>query len=50
MIRVAVVEDDPVMRGMLASAIDACHDMILTGTDDNVATASGIIEAGGHDV
>lgn len=50
MIRVAVIEDDPVMCGLLAGAIEVADDMLLTGTADNVATASGMIEAGGYDV
>lgn len=50
MIRVAVIEDDPAMRDLLGSSIDACDDMILTATADNIATASGLIEAGGYDV
>lgn len=50
MIRVAVIEDDPVMCDLLAGAIEAADDMLLTGTADNVATASGMIEAGGYDV
>ena len=50
MIRVAVIEDDPVMRDVLCTAIEACDDMILTGQEDNVAAASGMIEAGGYDV
>ncbi|MEP0189741.1 MAG: response regulator transcription factor [Erythrobacter sp.] len=50
MIRVAIVEDDPVMRDMLTSAINHCEDMLLSGTAENVATASGLIKAGGYDV
>lgn len=50
MIRVAVIEDDPVMRDVLCSAIGDCQDMLLTGQEDNVAAASGMIEAGGYDV
>ena len=50
MIRVAIIEDDPVMRSLLCDAVDACDDMIVTSTADNVARASGMIEAGGYDV
>ncbi|MEY4889615.1 MAG: hypothetical protein RIQ75_745 [Pseudomonadota bacterium] len=50
MIRIAIIEDDPIMRGMLAAAIDECDDMLLTGTAANVAEGSGMIEAGGYDV
>ena len=50
MIRVAVIEDDPVMRASLSSAIEGADQMILTGTAANVAEAKGMIEAGGYDV
>ncbi len=50
MIRVAVIEDDPVMRGILCDAIDASGDMRLAGKVDNVAAASIMIDAGGYDV
>lgn len=50
MIRVAIIEDDPVMRDLLNTSVDACADMIVTGTAQNVAEASGMIEAGGYDV
>jgi DNA-binding NarL/FixJ family response regulator len=50
MIRVAVVDEDPVMRGMLATAIDACDDMILVGRADSLIKATGMIGAGGYDV
>ncbi|WP_298288278.1 response regulator transcription factor [Novosphingobium sp.] len=50
MIRIAIIEDDPVMRGMLAGAIEECEDMLLTATATNVAEGSGMIEAGGYDV
>lgn len=50
MIRVAIIEDDPVMRGLLSGAVEACDDMMVTATADNVAAASGMIEAGGYDV
>ncbi len=50
MIKVAVIEDDPVMRDLLCEAIAESGDMILKATADNVAAASGMIEAGGYDV
>ncbi len=50
MIRVAIVEDDPVMRDLPSGAVEACDDMMVTSTADNVAMASGMIEAGGYDV
>ncbi len=50
MIKVAIVEDDPVMRELLASAIGDCDDMMVKATADNVAAAAGMIEAGGYDV
>lgn len=50
MIRVAIIEDDPDMRDLLCTSVDACADMMVTGTAQNVAEASGLIEAGGYDV
>lgn len=50
MIRVAIIEDDPAMRELLSSAVSASDDMILTGTAENYAAASGMINAGGYDV
>lgn len=50
MIRVAVIEDDPIMRGILCDAIDACEDMQLMDQRDNVAAATKMIEAGGYEV
>ncbi len=50
MIRIAIIEDDPVMRDMLARAIGDCEDMLLTATAANVVEGSGMIEAGGYDV
>lgn len=50
MIRVAIIEDDPTMRGLLSSAIEVEEDMLLTATAANVTEASGMIEAGGYDV
>jgi DNA-binding NarL/FixJ family response regulator len=50
LIRVAIIEDDPAMRELLAAAIEGAEDMLLTGVADNVATARGMIEAGGYEV
>ncbi|MEL7189857.1 MAG: response regulator transcription factor [Pseudomonadota bacterium] len=50
MIRIAIVEDDPTIRTMLADGINAADDMILTEVAENVAAANGMIEAGGYDV
>lgn len=50
MIRVAIIEDDPVMRASLSSAIDDAADLLLTNSAANVAEAQGMIEAGGYDV
>jgi DNA-binding NarL/FixJ family response regulator len=50
MIRVAVIEDDPIMRGLLSAAVSASDDMLLAATAANVAEARGMIEAGGYDV
>ncbi len=48
--RVAIIEDDPAMRDLLSNAVESCEDMMLTGSADNFAVASGMIEAGGYDV
>jgi DNA-binding NarL/FixJ family response regulator len=50
MIRVAVIEDDPVMRGLLSAAIAEQDDMLFTASAANMAEAAGMIEAGGYDV
>ncbi|MGJ8609548.1 MAG: response regulator [Octadecabacter sp.] len=50
MIRIAVIEDDPVMRDLLCKAVEDCEDMVLTGQEDNVADASKMIDIGGYDV
>jgi DNA-binding NarL/FixJ family response regulator len=50
MIKVAIIEDDPVMHELLRVAIDASEDMIVTGSAHNAAAATGMIEAGGYDV
>jgi len=50
MIKVAIIEDDPVMHELLRLSVDACDDMIVTGSAHNAAAAGGMIEAGGYDV
>jgi DNA-binding NarL/FixJ family response regulator len=50
MIRVAVIEDDPVMRGLLSSAVAEQEDMLFTASAANMAEGKGMIEAGGYDV
>ena len=50
MIRVAIVEDDPVLCAMLAKAIGAAQGMVVSGTAANFAEGLEIITAGGHDV
>ncbi|MEP4196088.1 MAG: response regulator transcription factor [Aliishimia sp.] len=50
MIHVAVIEDDPVMRDFLCTAIAACDDMRLVSSESHVAGGSAIIAAGGYDV
>lgn len=49
-IKVGIIEDDPSMRNLLQASVNACEDMRVTGIADNVAAASGMIEAGGYDV
>lgn len=50
MIRVAIIEDDPVMHELLRISVDASDDMMVTGSAHNAAAAGGMIEAGGYDV
>ncbi len=50
MIRVAIIEDDPTMRGLLSRAIDDCDDMSMIAQAANVADATELVEAGGYDV
>jgi DNA-binding NarL/FixJ family response regulator len=49
-IRTAIIEDDPVMRGKLEAGVAASGDMIVTATADNMAAGEGLIDAGGYDV
>ncbi len=50
MIRIAIVEDDPIMRDKLSHAIGQADDMMLCATAGTVAEAMGMIDAGGYDV
>jgi DNA-binding NarL/FixJ family response regulator len=50
MIRVAIVEDDPVMQDRLSHAVTETADMMLVSTAANVSDARGMIEVGGYDV
>ena len=50
MIRVAVIEDDPVMREKLCDGVREAGDMILTATAANVREGEGMVDAGGYDV
>ncbi len=50
MIRVAIIEDDPVMRLILCEAIEECADMCVSGQSDNVADAKLMVESGGYEV
>lgn len=50
MIRVAIIEDDPVMTGRLAAGIGGQEDMLLVATASNFALELGLVEAGGYDV
>ncbi len=50
MIRVAMIEDDPVMSERLGAAISADDEMMLVATAGNFAAGRGVVEAGGYDV
>jgi DNA-binding NarL/FixJ family response regulator len=50
LIRVAIIEDDPVMQDKLVRAIAAAEDMLVVAVAANVAEGKGVIEAGGYDV
>ncbi|MCK0129248.1 response regulator transcription factor [Erythrobacter sp. F6033] len=50
MISVAIVEDDPVLRAVLADNINASRDMRVVAQAANVAEATPLIAAGGYDV
>ena len=50
MIRVAIIEDDPAMRGLLRSGIEDCDDICIVGEAENATSASIMIDEGGYDV
>jgi DNA-binding NarL/FixJ family response regulator len=50
MIRVAIIEDDPVMLGKLEAGVTTGEGLMLVGTAQNCAAGRGLIEAGGYDV
>jgi DNA-binding NarL/FixJ family response regulator len=50
MIKVAVVEDDPVLLRRFCDAINASHGMVVVNTANNFASGIGMIDAGGYDV
>ena len=50
MIRVALIEDDPVTFDRLTSAIEACDDMAVTGAASNANAGMLLVEAGNYDV
>jgi DNA-binding NarL/FixJ family response regulator len=50
MIRIAIIEDDPVMLEKLEAAIAAAEGLMTVGTAQNCAAGRGLIEAGGYDV
>ncbi len=50
MIRVAIIEDDPLMREQLEAAIDSADDLMVSAVAANVAEGRGVIEAGGFEV
>lgn len=50
MIRVAIIEDDPIMRNQLAQAIGEAPAMCVTATAGGYEEGADLIEAGGYDV
>jgi DNA-binding NarL/FixJ family response regulator len=50
MIRIGMIEDEPLMRERLGDAIAATDDMMLCATAANLAEGRGMVEAGGYDV
>lgn len=50
LIRIAIVEDDPVMQDKLIRAIAEAEDMLVVAVAANVTEGMGVIEAGGYDV
>jgi DNA-binding NarL/FixJ family response regulator len=50
MIKVAVIEDDPVLLSRFCDAINATQDMSVVNTANSFAVGLGLIDAGGYDV
>jgi DNA-binding NarL/FixJ family response regulator len=50
MIRIIIVEDDPVTLGRIEQCLIGLEDMIVVGTASNVAQSQPLIAAGGYDV
>ena len=50
LIRVAIVEDDPIMRGKLEAAVTGADDLVLAASVDNFARGEALVQAGGYDV
>ena len=50
MIRVAIIEDDPILSAHFADAINAAANMMVVNTANSVISGSGLIDAGGYDV
>ena len=50
MIRVAVIEDDPVLMERFTGAINGAEGMIVVNQASSVAGGVGVIDAGGYDV
>ncbi|MBK8376148.1 response regulator [Sphingorhabdus sp.] len=49
-IKVAIVEDDPLMLSTLSATISAAEDMAVMGTATTVADGRALIDGGGFDV
>ena len=49
-IRVAIVEDDPIMRGKLEAAVAGADYLVLAAAADNFARGEMLVETGGYDV
>ncbi len=50
MIKVAIVEDDPVLLARFADAINATQGMMVVNTASSFAAGVGMVDAGGYDV
>lgn len=49
-IRVAIIEDDPILAGRFADAINAATGMMVVNSANSVISGSGLVDAGGYDV